>query len=126
PCRAVEAEHGWMSERVVAADPDDLLGGPDALLRKRPDARHLIDRLAVQLHPGRPVMHAPARRVVVADAQYGLACGAIAASTAMRPERKDDVVAGLDVVDARSVLDDDPRSFVPEYHRQRQRPIPVH
>jgi len=44
----------------------------------------------------------------------------------MRPKRKDDVVDGLDDVDARSILDDDHRSFVPEHHRQRQGPIPIH
>ena len=44
----------------------------------------------------------------------------------MRTERKDDVVAGLDILDPRPVLEDDPGRLVPEHHRERQRPIPVH
>jgi len=126
PGRDAASDDCGMGERQVVANSDDLLGGTHDLFRKRPDARHLIDRFAVQLDPGRPVMHAPARRIIVADTQYRLAHGAVAASTAMRPKRKDDVVARLDVVDARAVLDDDPRSFVPEHHRQRQGPIPIH
>lgn len=44
----------------------------------------------------------------------------------MRPKGKDDVIAGLDMVDPLSRLDDDARGLVPEHHRQGQRPISVH
>ena len=68
PGRDAAADDRGVGERQVVADFDDLLGGADDLFRERPDARHLVDRLAVQLDAGRPVMHAPARRVVVSDA----------------------------------------------------------
>lgn len=63
------ADDCGLGERQVVAHFDDLLGGTDDLLRERLDARHLVDRLAVQLNGGRPVMHAPARRAVVSDAR---------------------------------------------------------
>jgi len=84
----------WVNGRS-SRDLDDLLGRTDDFFRKRADTRHLIDRLAVQLDAGRAVMHAPARRVVVSNAQHRLARGAIAAPAAMRAEREDDVVAGV-------------------------------
>src|SRR5580704_14463091 len=120
------ADDRGVRERQVVAHLDDLLGGTDDLFRERPDARHLVDRLAVQRDAGRPVMHAPARRVVVSDAQHGLAGRAVAAAAAMRTEREDNVVARPDIIDIRAVLDDDAGGLVPEHHRQRQRPIPVH
>ena len=44
----------------------------------------------------------------------------------MRPEREDDVVAGLDVGHARADLLDDARRLVAEHHGQRRRPVAVH
>src|SRR5580692_11440539 len=107
------ADDRGVRERQVVAHLDDLLGGTDDLFRERPDARHLVDRLAVQRDAGRPVMHAPARRVVVSDAQHGLAGRAVAAAAAMRTEREDNVVAGPDIIDIRAVLDDDAGGLVP-------------
>ena len=65
-------------------------------------------------------------RVVVADAQHGAARRAVAAMAAVRAEREDDVVALLDVGDARPELDDDAGRLVAQHHRQRQRPVAVH
>ena len=70
----------------ILADLDDLLGRADDLLRECADARHLIDRLPVQPHACRTVMHPPARRIVVANAQHGLPRRAVSAAATMRPE----------------------------------------
>ena len=74
----------------------------------------------------RAVVHAPARGVVVADAEHGAAARAVAAVAAVRAEREDDVVALLDVADARPQLGDDAGGLVAQHHRQRQRPVAVH
>jgi hypothetical protein len=61
----------WVNGR--SSRPDRLLGRADDKLGKRPDPRHLVDWLAVKLHARRAVVHHPARRIVVADAQDGAA-----------------------------------------------------
>jgi len=102
-----------MGKGQVVADFDDLLGGADDFIRKGPDARHLVDRVAIELDPGGPVMHPPARRIVVPDAQHRLAPTAVAAAAAMRPERENYMVAGLDVINTGPALDDETRRLVP-------------
>src|SRR6516164_5065950 len=67
------ADDRRMGERQILANPDRLLGRADDKLGKRPDPRHLVDWLAVELHARRAVVHHPARRIVVADAQDGAA-----------------------------------------------------
>ena len=51
---------------------------------------------------------------------------AVEAAPAVRPEREDDVVAGLHVGDARADLLDDARRLVAEHHGKRRRPVAVH
>jgi hypothetical protein len=48
PSRDAAADDCGVGERQVVAHLDDLLGGTDDLFRERSDARHLIDRLAVE------------------------------------------------------------------------------
>ena len=124
--RHAAADDGGVRPGQVLAHGDDLLGRAHHVLRERADARHLVDRLAVELHARGAVVHAPARRVVVARAQHGAARRAVAAVAAVRPEREDDVVALLDIGDAGSQLGDDAGGLVAQHHRQRQRPVAVH
>ena len=77
------------------------LGRAHHLLGEGADARHLVDVLPVARQPLGAVEHAPARRVVVAVAEDRAADRAVEAAAALRAEREDDVVAGLDVGDAR-------------------------
>ena len=124
--RHAAADDGGVCPGQILAHGDDLLGGADHVLGERADARHLVDRLAVELHARGAVVHAPARRVVMARAQHRAALRAVAAVAAVGAEREDDVVALLDVAHAGAELDDDAGRLVTQHHGQRQRPVAVH
>src|SRR6185503_8749754 len=84
-----------------------------------------VDGLALVAQPERAVEHAPpGTRVAVAE--DGAAGRAVETPAAVRAEREDDVVAGLDVRHAGADLLDDAGRLVAEHHRQRRSPVAVH
>ena len=120
------ADDRRMGEWQILSNPDHLLGRADDKFGKRSDPRHLVDRLAVEPHARSAVVHHPARRIVMADAQDGAARRAVAAPAAMRPEREDHMIARLDRDHARPVLHHDAGGLMSQHHRQRHRPVAVH
>src|SRR3984893_14394043 len=120
------ADDRRMGEWQILPNPDHLLGRTDDKFRKRSDPRHLVDRLAVEPHARSAVVHHPARRIVMADAQDAAPGRAVAAVATMRPEREDHMIARLDRGHARPLLHHDAGGLVSEHHRQRQRPVAAH
>jgi hypothetical protein len=93
-----------------------MLGGTHHLLGEGPDARHLVQALALDRHPLGAVEQHEARRVVVAVAEDRAAERAVEAAAALRTEREDDVVARLDVSDAGRDLLHDAGRLVAQHH----------
>ena len=120
------AEHGRMGEVEAAVDPHHRVARHGRIFGERRDAE-------VMVHVGTRAMQATraadqrAGRVGGGArlAERGPARFARAAVPAARHERRDDVVADLQVGDARAELLDDARALVAEHHRQRPRPVAV-
>src|SRR5690349_4694081 len=121
---AAADQHGLL-QRQVAVDLDDRGLADGAVLAEGPDHAHraVIAAGAGHREPLAGQVAPEDGRAHVAD---GLAAGgAVAADAAVRDERADDVIAGLDPRHARPGLLDDPGALVAEYHGQPRREVAV-
>src|SRR5690348_11119264 len=121
---AAADQHGLLQRQVVV-DLDDRGLADGAVLAEGPDHAHgaVIAAGACHREPLAGQVALEDRGAHVAD---GLAAGgAVAADAAVRDERADDVVAGLDPGHARAGLLDDPGALVAEHHGQPRREVAV-
>src|SRR5271169_468952 len=121
---AAPDQHGLLQRQVVV-DLDGRGLADHAVLAEGADHAHgaVLPAGPGDREPRAGQVALEDRRAHVADRLA--AGGAVAADTAVRDERADDVVTGCHTRHAHADLLDDPRAFVAQHHRQPRREIAV-